>query len=753
MKKMMLNLILASVFLVVWAPKAFAVGELQLPTISQISTEQYDRFNYFFLNDQENLLVADYYDYYYSDKDKLKIVKASQGTTLQSFDTENFYYFTANDSNTYFVAISRNSVNMDIFNSFGEKVFYGNEIPFKDEVFSDFGHPEFIPNTNILVMTTNGSTKLVGFDVDKQQIVFYRNIPQMSGMALSSNYIAISGGDNTVNIYDTNGEYIDTILSDMNINTVKFTADGKKLVLGGDADQLSLYDVDQAFTKIDLPSTQFKTYPGWVFNYIDIDKSGKYLVAITSGNYYSSGGSFIMFDFKTGQQIYTNLDYLNDIKKTAISSDGKYILVDGNVYSGKNLIKRVTQVSIPSKYLEIQLGSKTDLSLLGVLADGTTSEIKTGITWATSDFNVAYLLSGKLVAQKIGSFDLKAKYLGFDVKSTVQVIDTLAPVKPVVNQVSDKDNMVTGQAEPESTIEVKVSGSVIGTEAAGQDGNYKVTIPVQTAGMVLEVIATDAVGNESEGTIVQVIDKTAPSFLTVDVVSDKSKEITGKTEPGATVSLLIGTKINTAEADTNGNYKVVIPILKAGTKLIVAAKDTAGNVSAAKSITVLDKTAPVTPTVITISDQTKLVTGKVEAGSIVTVTIGTKRYVAKADTKGNYKVTIPVQKAGIKVIVTAKDTAENVSVAKSMTVIDKTAPLAPKIKTTVKSTTKEVTGTAEAYSTITVKVGSKVIGTAKADSKGNFKVKIKAQKRKTVLSVIATDKAKNVSKVVIVRVK
>ncbi|MBV7507557.1 hypothetical protein KW850_20210 [Bacillus sp. sid0103] len=111
---------------------------------------------------------------------------------------------------------------------------------------------------------------------------------------------------------------------------------------------------------------------------------------------------------------------------------------------------------------------------------------------------------------------------------------------------------------------------------------------------------------------------------------------------------------------------------------------------------------------------------------------------------------MPVQKAGTKVIVTVKDAAGNVSVAKSVIVIDKTAPLAPKIKTTVKSTTKEVTGTAEAYSTITIKVGSKVIGTAEADSKGNFKVKIKAQKKKTVLSVTATDKAKNVSKAAIV---
>ncbi|WP_418303035.1 Ig-like domain-containing protein [Neobacillus drentensis] len=337
-------------------------------------------------------------------------------------------------------------------------------------------------------------------------------------------------------------------------------------------------------------------------------------------------------------------------------------------------------------------------------------------------------------------------------QNAVMVKDATSPTKPVVSTVSDRDTTITGVAEPGSKVEVKANDSLIGTGTAGQDGKYKVTIRVQKAGTILAIIATDAAGNESEAATIKVLDKTEPAVLIVNTVSDKSKEVTGKTEAGATVSIIIGTKIYAAKADTNGNFKVIIPAQKAGTKLIVTAKDAAGN-SVAKSITVLDKTAPVVPSVTTVTDLVKVVTGKAEAGAIVTVTIGTKRYIAKADLKGNFKVTIPVQKAGTKVVVTAKDAAGNVSVAKSVTVIDKTAPLAPKVKTVVKSTTKEVTGTAEAYSTITIKVGKKVIGTAKTDSKGNFKVKIKFQKKKTILSVTATDKAKNVSKAATVKVK
>ncbi|OIK09409.1 hypothetical protein BIV60_24015 [Bacillus sp. MUM 116] len=221
----------------------------------------------------------------------------------------------------------------------------------------------------------------------------------------------------------------------------------------------------------------------------------------------------------------------------------------------------------------------------------------------------------------------------------------------------------------------------------------------------------------------------------------------------ATVTVTIGTKKYSAKADVKGYFKVIIPTQTAGTKLTVTAKDAAGNVSSSKSISVLDKIAPAIPTVNTVSNLTKVITGKAEAGATITVTIGTKKYTAKADTKANFKVTIPVQKEGTKLTVTAKDAAGNVSAAKSVIVLDKIAPKAPKISTVVNSTTKEVTGTAEAYSTITIKVGNKVIGTANANNKGQFKVNIKNQKKNTTLYVTSMDEAKNVSPVTKIKVR
>lgn len=60
--------------------------------------------------------------------------------------------------------------------------------------------------------------------------------------------------------------------------------------------------------------------------------------------------------------------------------------------------------------------------------------------------------------------------------------------------------------------------------------------------------------------------------------------------------------------------------------------------------------------------------------------------------------------------------------------IDKTAPNAPTVDT-VTSKTTEVTGTAEANSTIVVKEGKDTIGIGKTDQDGKFTISIEKQKR------------------------
>ncbi|WP_340373547.1 Ig-like domain-containing protein [Peribacillus sp. FSL E2-0218] len=159
----------------------------------------------------------------------------------------------------------------------------------------------------------------------------------------------------------------------------------------------------------------------------------------------------------------------------------------------------------------------------------------------------------------------------------------------------------------------------------------------------------------------------------------------------------------------------------------------------------VDDVKPNKPTVNKVDNNDKVVTGKAEASTTVTVKNGSKVLGSvKATSKGTYSIKIAVQKAGTKLSISAKDSAGNVSSSASVTVADVVAPSKPTIKK-VDDNDKVVTGKAEASSTVTVKAGSKTLGSAKANSKGTYSVKIKAQKKGTTLTVTAKDKAGNTS--------
>ncbi|MGG3608506.1 Ig-like domain-containing protein [Priestia megaterium] len=168
-------------------------------------------------------------------------------------------------------------------------------------------------------------------------------------------------------------------------------------------------------------------------------------------------------------------------------------------------------------------------------------------------------------------------------------------------------------------------------------------------------------------------DTVAPNKPTVNKVDNNDKVITGKAEAGSTVTVNVGKKrIGYAKASSKGSFSVSIPVQKAGTTLNVTAKDSAGNVSKLTYITVVkaDVTPPNKPAVNKVDDNDKVVTGKAEANSTVTVNIGKNRIgYAKANSKGSFSVSIPIQKKGTKLNVTAKDASNNVSKVTYVTVV------------------------------------------------------------------------------------
>ncbi|MFF2286127.1 S8 family serine peptidase [Peribacillus butanolivorans] len=237
---------------------------------------------------------------------------------------------------------------------------------------------------------------------------------------------------------------------------------------------------------------------------------------------------------------------------------------------------------------------------------------------------------------------------------------------------------------------------------------------------------------------------------TVTAISDKDTLIKGKIPSDfktGTLSIYTNEKtLATVKINGEKTFSATIAKQTAGTTIYTRVVDNAGNKSAPVSVKVEDKTAPTKPTVNSVGDNTTKVTGKAEAGSTVTVKMGSATLgKAKSNSSGKFTVTMTKkQKAGKVLSVTATDKAGNTSSVKTVTVADKTAPSIPSVNTVTTKTTK-VTGKAEANSTVYVKASKKVIGSAKATSKGTFSIKIPKQKAGKNLYIYAKDKAKNVS--------
>jgi hypothetical protein len=252
---------------------------------------------------------------------------------------------------------------------------------------------------------------------------------------------------------------------------------------------------------------------------------------------------------------------------------------------------------------------------------------------------------------------------------------------------------------------------------------------------------------EVYGLQVGMLDTTPPKKPTINTIDDNDKLITGLAEAKSKIYVYRGsTLLKTAYADSNGKYSIPITAQKAGTVLTVFSEDAAANVGPSTSIKVIDKTAPGLPTVNPVDDNDTFVKGKAEANSTVTIKNGTKVIGSvKANSIGEFNISLKPVAAKTVLKVTSKDTAGNTSAEKTVSVLDKTPPKISKINQ-VDNNDQYVKGKAEANSIITIKVGSKVLGTATTSSKGDFSVKIKAQKTDTILSLYAKDPAGNTSK-------
>ncbi len=296
-------------------------------------------------------------------------------------------------------------------------------------------------------------------------------------------------------------------------------------------------------------------------------------------------------------------------------------------------------------------------------------------------------------------------------------------VKPVASIIDEKGNVVSKSAD------TMFYNHVHDLTAPTTAGNYQLKLSI--AGSPLG-IASSATAFTVDSLAVK---------LTASP-SDNKTTMSGTTKPYATVVVKKGSAIvDQVTANKKGVYTLDIGKQKAGTKLTVSITSNGATVS--KNVTVLDRTAPKVTSVLATNKSNKVIV-KTEKGAKIQLKINGKTYTKTANASGSYTFTFKNLKEATRWSITVTDAAGNAT-KKSGVVQDVIAPAKPKVTTKVKTTTVTVKGKAEAGSRVTVYKNNKALASAKVNSKGQFTVKIKAQKANTKLVFKAKDAAKNVS--------
>ncbi|EEK8073146.1 Ig-like domain repeat protein, partial [Salmonella enterica subsp. enterica serovar Javiana] len=264
--------------------------------------------------------------------------------------------------------------------------------------------------------------------------------------------------------------------------------------------------------------------------------------------------------------------------------------------------------------------------------------------------------------------------------------------------------VIMGQATAGTTILVTIAGNSY-TATAAADGSWSILIthPLSEGLHEYTVTATDDSSGLSASVSNNVFIDTITPDATVSLTDDTDTGIkgdmitknqrpvfTGKTEPGANVSLRIDGQIINATADHQGNWKIqgptwgLPPNYTANYSITVT--DRAGNSTVTHGQVTIDNTAPASSNAELDSSSdtgdkdryntnslTPTVTGKIEPGSTLKIKINGKTYdVTDIDAHGNWKFTIPAGTVAddgnfhtVRFEYTATDAAGNTSATKT----------------------------------------------------------------------------------------
>ncbi|MFN6050961.1 MAG: Ig-like domain-containing protein, partial [Planctomycetia bacterium] len=229
-----------------------------------------------------------------------------------------------------------------------------------------------------------------------------------------------------------------------------------------------------------------------------------------------------------------------------------------------------------------KLTNDTTLTVTGTGTPGTTITIYDGITPVGTglvDANGNYSVTTSALADGPHALSVSATNpFGFEGLSTqlgTWTVDTVDPIQPTLTA-NNGLPQVTGTADPGTTVSVVIGGATY-TTPVDQNGNWTINLvtdipasgtapAINTGTFPISVYSTDAAGNPTTPTSSNLVVTTTvqppPIFTSNPTTSDTTPLITGNSEIGSTITLIL--------TDPNNNNAVIatysnVPTTSAGT--------------------------------------------------------------------------------------------------------------------------------------------------------------------------------------------
>lgn len=198
---------------------------------------------------------------------------------------------------------------------------------------------------------------------------------------------------------------------------------------------------------------------------------------------------------------------------------------------------------------------------------------------------------------KYGSeIEVVSEFNGVKSILSTKVLAAPAPDKPKISLLSNKSITLTGNAEPDSIVNILIGKNTYKIKV-DLKGNFKFDLPNRKpmpAGTVISVFATADRFNSKSGTLtIRVADQIPPASPRVNKVTNKSFLISGTAEPYSNVYILKNTKpIKVVKANQKGSFSISVPLQTVKTKYEFYSKDAAGNQGGKSAIVVENQNRP-----------------------------------------------------------------------------------------------------------------------------------------------------------------